>query len=99
MGFLLVLVHSLSVTTGAHPEKAFCLPGWLDRRRHGHRRPGAPHGKGAKRGSGARNGVAGRHKAGPVTLWGGLQASNSTQEAGGGRAGHPGQAAHLCSSR
>ncbi|MGA3220345.1 MAG: hypothetical protein ABSE77_14915 [Acidimicrobiales bacterium] len=30
MGFLLVLAHSLSVTTGAHPGKPLCLPGWLD---------------------------------------------------------------------
>ena len=42
MGFLLVLAHSLSVTTGAQPGKPLCLPGWLDRLRHGHWSPGAP---------------------------------------------------------
>ena len=30
MGFLLVLAHSLSVTTGPHPGEPLCLPGWLD---------------------------------------------------------------------
>ena len=57
MGFLLVLAHSLSVTTGAHPAEPLCLAGWLDRLRYGHGRPGAPPAKGVNGGCRARDGV------------------------------------------